>query len=163
MNQLLRKGPLTQSLNTMRLLFDTEYDFYPKTWFLPEQLKEFAEESKYMHERQCKANKPRTIFIVKPNDGSQGDGIYLIDSVDEYLKRATLTRSGSSTSANGGDNQRTCARPHANHHKMHIVQEYIHNPYLIDGLKFDLRIYVVILSLKPLQIYLYDEGLVRYV
>ena len=25
-------------------------------------------------------------FIVKPNDGSQGDGIYLIKDPDEYLK-----------------------------------------------------------------------------
>ncbi len=33
---------------------------------------------------------------------------------------------------------------------------------MIDGLKFDLRIYVLILNLYPLEIFLYNEGLVRF-
>lgn len=40
--------------------------------------------------------------------------------------------------------------------------EYIEQPLLINGLKFDLRIYVLILNLYPLEIFLYDEGLVRF-
>ena len=32
----------------------------------------------------------------------------------------------------------------------------------MNGLKFDLRIYVLILNLYPLEIFLYDEGLVRF-
>jgi hypothetical protein len=35
MNQLLRKGPLSLSLNIMRKIYGQEYDFYPRTWFLP--------------------------------------------------------------------------------------------------------------------------------
>ena len=43
-----------------------------------------------------------------------------------------------------------------------IVSEYIHNPLLLDGYKFDLRIYVAMTSVNPLRLYIYEEGLVRF-
>ncbi len=43
-----------------------------------------------------------------------------------------------------------------------VVQEYLQNPYLIDGLKFDMRIYILITSIKPLRVYLYNEGISRF-
>lgn len=42
-----------------------------------------------------------------------------------------------------------------------IVSEYIDNPLLLDGYKFDLRIYVALMSINPLRIYIYEDGLVR--
>lgn len=44
----------------------------------------------------------------------------------------------------------------------YIVSRYIHNPLLINGLKFDVRIYVMITSMDPWRIYIYNEGLARF-
>lgn len=77
-------------------------------------------------------------FIVKPDGGSQGDGIYLIRDPSE-LKAAVGSQA-----------------------RQGVVQEYIHKPLLIDKLKFDIRLYVLMKSLEPLEIYIAKEGLTRF-
>ncbi|CAF2158159.1 unnamed protein product [Rotaria magnacalcarata] len=134
MCDLLRKTSLTRSLNVMRTLFPEELDFYPKTWFLPEQNEQFQKDASSMHDEDRRRKRPLATFIVKPSDGSQGEGIYLIRDPARY--NAT--------------------------NRPHVIQKYIDRPLLIDGLKFDIRIYVLILNLDPLEIFLYNEGLVRF-
>ncbi len=41
-----------------------------------------------------------------------------------------------------------------------FLQEFISNPLLIDGYKFDIGVYVAITSLQPLRIYVTDGGFV---
>lgn len=42
------------------------------------------------------------------------------------------------------------------------MQRYMHKPYLIDGYKFDLRIYVLLAGVNPLRIFVYKDGLARF-
>ena len=79
-----------------------------------------------------------TPWIVKPAGSSQGKGIYIVtDPLDLPNERAR-----------NDDNW--------------IVERYIDNPLLLDGKKFDLRLYVAVTSFDPLRIYLHQEGLVRF-
>eukprot|EP01051_Picozoa_sp_SAG22_P013418 SAG22_NODE_1500_length_4283_cov_5.412285_1_plen_539_part_00 len=74
----------------------------------------------------------RSLFIVKPNASSRGRGIRLISHKHEIPKGKML------------------------------VQRYISNPYLVDGYKSDIRVYVVATSFDPLRLYIHDDGLVRF-
>ena len=43
-----------------------------------------------------------------------------------------------------------------------IMQRYLKNPLLLNGFKFDLRIYVLVTSVNPLEVFLYNEGFGRF-
>lgn len=44
----------------------------------------------------------------------------------------------------------------------YVLCQYISNPHLIDGFKYDMRIYVVVTCFDPLKIFMLKEGLVRF-
>ena len=43
-----------------------------------------------------------------------------------------------------------------------VVQEYIPDPLLMNNLKSDMRVYVLVLSCDPMKIFIHKEGLVRF-
>ncbi|KAF3835177.1 hypothetical protein F7725_027735 [Dissostichus mawsoni] len=82
--------------------------------------------------KELRRKRKQKTFIVKPANGAMGHGISLI---------------------------RNCEKLPAHEH--FIVQEYLDKPFLMEGYKFDLRIYILITSCDPLRIFLYNDGLVR--
>ncbi|XP_046980773.1 probable tubulin polyglutamylase TTLL2 [Schistocerca americana] len=78
-------------------------------------------------------NRESSVWICKPVSQSQGRGIFLFRKVSELTYDSNA-----------------------------VVQQYIENPLLIGGYKFDLRLYVCIPSYHPLTVYLYREGLARF-
>ena len=75
----------------------------------------------------------KNIWIVKPANSSRGRGIHLIDDIKEV-----------------------------DIDELSVISRYVTNPLLINGHKFDLRIYVCVTSYDPLRIYIYKEGLARF-
>ena len=43
-----------------------------------------------------------------------------------------------------------------------LVQRYLNKPFLINGSKFDLRVYVYVTCYDPLRIYVFNDGLTRF-
>ncbi|KAK2952195.1 putative Tubulin polyglutamylase TTLL4 [Blattamonas nauphoetae] len=72
-------------------------------------------------------------FIIKPVAASRGIGIHVVSTSGKVLCETNT-----------------------------LAQEYISNPLLIRGFKFDLRLYLVITGYDPLRIYLYRDGLARF-
>uniref|UniRef100_A0A8C3RT19 Tubulin tyrosine ligase like 11 n=2 Tax=Chelydra serpentina TaxID=8475 RepID=A0A8C3RT19_CHESE len=135
MTEMVRKITLSRAVRTMQDLFPEEYNFYPHSWILPEEFPLFVAEVRMMKE----SNPPwKPTFIVKPDGGCQGDGIYLIKDPSDIRLAGNLQ-----------------SRPA-------VVQEYISKPLLIDKLKFDIRLYVLLKSLEPLEIYIAKDGLSRF-
>ncbi|NWU02316.1 TTL11 polyglutamylase, partial [Urocynchramus pylzowi] len=135
MTETVRKITLSRAMRTMRDLFPLEYNFYPRSWILPEELPLFVAEVRMM-----KDSNPswKPTFIVKPDGGCQGDGIYLIKDPSDIRLTGSIQ-----------------SRPA-------VVQEYICKPLLVDKLKFDIRLYVLLKSLEPLEIYIAKDGLSRF-
>ena len=43
-----------------------------------------------------------------------------------------------------------------------ILEKYIYNPHLINRRKYDMRLYVLVTGFRPLKIYIYDNGIIRF-
>lgn len=71
-------------------------------------------------------------FIIKPDHNCQGRGVFLTRNMNQ-INRSDIM----------------------------VAQQYVARPLLIEGKKFDLRIYVLVTSCNPLRVYLFKDGLVR--
>ncbi|CAD7927189.1 unnamed protein product [Amoebophrya sp. A120] len=73
-------------------------------------------------------------WIMKPAKSSRGRGIYVLDDIGDV-----------------------------SYGELSVIQQYVSNPLLLEGYKWDLRLYVLVTSFQPeLCAYLYQEGFARF-
>ena len=72
-------------------------------------------------------------WIMKPAAQSRGRGISLVNDISQVTYGEPM-----------------------------VMQRYIKNPLLLNGYKFDLRIYVLVTSVNPIEIFIYKEGFGRF-
>uniref|UniRef100_F1KW66 Tubulin--tyrosine ligase-like protein 5 n=1 Tax=Ascaris suum TaxID=6253 RepID=F1KW66_ASCSU len=100
--------------------------------FIPEFYVTPKELVKFAHVCDQRTDYKRA-FIMKPVASSRGNGIFIASTPTDIPLKSEM-----------------------------IISKYISNPYLINGHKFDLRIYVLVTSFHPLTAYIYNEGLSRF-
>ncbi|XP_045385435.1 probable tubulin polyglutamylase TTLL9 [Lemur catta] len=132
--ELTRKNYMVKNLKRFRKQLEREAgkqeaakcDFFPKTFEMPCEYHLFVEEFR---------KNPGITWIMKPVARSQGKGIFLFRRLKDIMDWRKDTRSS--------DDQKDDI-PVENY----VAQRYIENPYLIGGRKFDLRVYVLVMSMS---------------
>lgn len=81
-----------------------------------------------------KSQPKKKTYIVKPDNSCQGKGIYITQN-PEAVK--------------------------VDFEQGWVAQLYLARPLLLDGFKFDLRVYVLVTGCDPLRVYVHTDGLVR--
>ncbi|XP_057889635.1 tubulin polyglutamylase TTLL13 isoform X2 [Melospiza georgiana] len=186
MIELCRKDLLARNLNRMLRLFPKEYNIFPRTWCLPADYGDFLAYRSMRKARTyiCKPDNScqgRGIFITHhPEEIKHGERMICQQYISEVLGwswgrtpaspllpgspqacwrcRCGCGTSGTQTklvpllssTGRGAVPQLTLLLPLSS------------QPFLIDGFKFDMRIYVLVTSCDPLKIFLYKEGLARF-
>ena len=84
-------------------------------------------------EKDRDAEENNVLYILKPVASSCGRGIKVVG------KRTRITRQ-----------------------QGFLASKYVSKPHLINNLKYDLRVYVLVSSFDPLRVYVYNDGLVRF-
>eukprot|EP00698_Gefionella_okellyi_P009504 TRINITY_DN2422_c0_g1_i1.p1 TRINITY_DN2422_c0_g1~~TRINITY_DN2422_c0_g1_i1.p1 ORF type:complete len:335 (+),score=59.20 TRINITY_DN2422_c0_g1_i1:794-1798(+) len=111
-------------------------DFIPMTFILPNDYSLFVEEFR---------KAPHTKWIMKPSSKAQGIGIFIINKLSQVKKWARENK-----------------WPYVSARDSYVISRYVDEPFLVGGKKFDLRLYVLVTSYKPLKAYFYKHGFCRF-
>ena len=145
--ELTRKDLMAKNIKKYKKLLLKEgksvdhLDFLPLTYVLPQDMSIFIEEFKKY---------PNALWILKPNNKCQGQGITLLNKTSK-VKKMNFNKKVTT------DNNQT-----VNINDIYVVSKYIENPFLMGGKKFDLRIYCLVTTFHPLKAYLYQQGFCRF-
>eukprot|EP01062_Namystynia_karyoxenos_P056669 TRINITY_DN47598_c0_g1_i1.p1 TRINITY_DN47598_c0_g1~~TRINITY_DN47598_c0_g1_i1.p1 ORF type:complete len:720 (+),score=233.30 TRINITY_DN47598_c0_g1_i1:76-2160(+) len=141
------KDGMWSALQRMRARFGDAFEVTPQTWVLP------ADHESLLAAAERRQN--ALPLIIKPSRGSCGRDIFVCQDASDARLLRLLSFANTPPPpqlAAGGR-----LRP-----RRWVAQEYIDPPLLIEGRKFDLRLYVAVTSFDPLVVYVHREGLVRF-
>ena len=102
------------------------HGFHPPNLYFPKQT--YIDEDEYAIFLDEFQKNPNTTWIVKPNNKSQGQGIFLLKKINQLKKIVP------------GANLNVAFKG-INMNETYVISRYIDNPMLIGGKKFDLRMY----------------------
>lgn len=172
---LCRKVAMAKLLLLMQAQFPAAYQFFPVSYTTFAEFQSAQQQQQQQHSGFDKAKstnplpppsqqvseKSERYFICKPNGGCCGKNITITTRVTEahFLGSPQLPRSPHVTASSPSSSSPVVLSPLPP--DPCIVQEYIDRPLLVHRRKCDLRCYVLITSLSPLQIFFYKEGIVR--
>jgi hypothetical protein len=165
---LTSKGHLQYYLKLAAMKYGTHiYDFFPRSWILTPQSTRLI----VPYEQKRIDQGESTWWIGKPTNKSRGRGIKItktfcdladyVEEKDKNEKDLATTIEEPMIDAQLLDPPKESKNLPRLPYLM-VVQEYIQNPYLINGYKFDIRLYVLVSGFHPLKAHLYIDGLVRF-
>jgi hypothetical protein len=142
-------------------IFESVRDFFPETY----RLNHSADLIKFI-QRTKEEGMEDSKWIWKKAHSNQGQGVFVIPNIKQYVERLIETECATpeiqaetivqETSDGVKKNINTIA------HKLEksVVQKYMVNPLLINGKKFDLRMFMFISSTKPYLV-MFKRGYAR--
>jgi hypothetical protein len=149
MGELCRKTRMAANLGRMAAAYPSAFTFLPATW------NSFDEYTAWC---RAHANDRRVPCIVKPSAGCMGKGIVVAHKGAPRLwspSSPLVSGVGPVSAAAAGSPGREAVSGDV------VIQQYVADPLLIDGRKFDLRCYVAVTSVDPWRVYFFKDGLVR--
>jgi tubulin polyglutamylase TTLL1 len=89
----------------------------------------------------------KAMWIMKPCGRAQGKGIFLVNKLNQLKKWATCSKLPFQT---------------LSLKESYVISKYIDKPLLVGGKKFDLRLYVLVTSYRPLKVWMFNTGFARF-
>lgn len=150
-----RKDRLNRTMNTMKRIHGNKFDFHPEGYILPANrdafLRRVTTDMESMRTRLGAGAGGSSADVSKKNSSEQ-----LIERSSMWILKPCASSCGRGIKVLTASQALQVPK-----NKAALLQRYLSDPYLIDGKKFDLRIYVLVTGVDPLRVYVHNEGLTR--
>lgn len=168
---IVRKDLLALHYMNLREAYPEAYNFHPKTYLISSLESEdmgkfqeaFEEQAKlacHFTEQGITDGRNGNVWICKPSASHRGKGIYVFGDMEKLKSQMAEQAAGLEKNTKRGRKTSLINQTMRGQNSV-VVQRYLANPALIEGYKFDIRVYVLVTSFWPLRCYMYREVIGR--